>query len=357
MTHRIAFLDHDHVMHLARIGLVGATEADLTEMRDFFAPEPFDPARLAAAAHGLRPQDGIDVVQAEPDAAEHATALLFRRGQVTAAMMDRSPGLRLIQRLGAGTAPIDLAAARARGIAVSCLPRPALVHTAEHTMLLMLAVSRRLLDADAALRAGRYDPALLRPADDVAYNWIGLTGLRTLRGRTLGIIGLGEVGALVAGMARGFGMTVLYSNRNPLPPARETELGATWCPLPDLMRRADIVTVHAPSNAATRGLVGHELLARMKPGAILVNTSRGRLVDEDALFEALASGAIAGAGLDVHRVEPRPAADRFCRLPNVVLTPHLAGGSRLGLLDEIAAIYDNCRAALAGQTPPHAPCG
>ena len=354
MTQRIAFLDHDHVMHLARIGLVGATESDRTEMQDFFAPEPFDPARLTGAAQGLRTEDGIDVVQTRPDDAKDATILLFRRGQVTASVMDRSPGLRLIQRLGAGAAAIDLDAARARGIAVSCLPRPALVHTAEHAMLLMLALSRRLLDADAAVRAGRYDPALLRPADDIAYNWIGLTGLRTLRGLTLGIVGLGEVGALVAGMARGFGMTIRYSNRNRLPPAREAELGATWCLLPDLFEQADIVTIHAPSNAGTVGLVTRDLLARLKPGALLINTSRGRLVDEDALYEAVSTGAIAGAGLDVHRIEPRPAEDRFCRLPNVVLTPHLAGGSRLGLLDEIAAMYANCRAALAGHAPPHA---
>ena len=148
-------------------------------------------------------------------------------------------------------------------------------------------------------------------------------------------------------------MRVIYANRGPMPAEREQVLGVTFRPLDALMAEADVVTIHAPNTPATRHLVGAAQIAVMKPGAILVNTARGPIVDEDALYDALAAGRIAGAGLDVHRIEPRPADDRFCALPNVILTPHLAGGSRLGLLREVAAIYDNMRDVLDGGVPAH----
>jgi phosphoglycerate dehydrogenase-like enzyme len=355
MPHRIVVLDEDHVVTLVRRGMAEPDAANAAAVRKFFAPEEFDPAALHAMAHGLHAQDGVSVIQAkgDPQAAAGADVIVFRRGQIDAALIAACPDLQLVQRLGERSDPIDLAALQARGIPVSCLRRPTLAYTAEHAILLMLALAKRLPDAERALRAGAYDADLVSSPDKVAYNWVGLSRVGGLYGRTLGIVGLGEVGALAARMAAGFGMRVLYTNRNPLPPAREAELGASFRPLETLMAESDFVSIHAPNTPQTRGLVGADAIARMKPGAFLVNTARGPLLDEDALFAALAAGNIAGAGLDVHETEPRPADDRFCALPNVILTPHLAGGSRLGLLDEVSAMYDNIRAVLAGLPPPH----
>lgn len=350
---RIAFLDDDHVMRVVRGLLLAPGPAVDAALAGFFAPEAVDLAAARQSAAGLREQDGAAVTLAttDPKAAVDATVLAFRRGAVTAATMDSAPGLRLIQRLGARPEGIDLAAAERRGIAVSCLPRRSLALTAEHAVLLMLALAKRLVVADAAVRAGPASPGLADSADRVAYNWPGLTGLDGLSGRTLGIVGMGEVGTLVAARANAFGMRVLYTKRTPLPPDREAALNVSYRPLGRLMEEADFVSVHVQGGDPLTPLVGREELSRMRPGAFLVNTSRGRFVDEDALYETLAAGRIAGAGLDVHAVEPRPGNDRFCRLDTVILTPHVSGGSRLGVLFECAQIYENIRAALAGKPP------
>jgi phosphoglycerate dehydrogenase-like enzyme len=124
-------------------------------------------------------------------------------------------------------------------------------------------------------------------------------------------------------------------------------------PQAQLLAESDFVSLHANNLPENRGLLGAKIFAQMKPSAFLINTSRGRMVDEDALYDALTKGTIAGAGLDVHAEEPRPAPDRFAALRNVILTPHLAGGSRQGILHEIEEILDNCRAVLAGQPIKH----
>jgi phosphoglycerate dehydrogenase-like enzyme len=352
---RVVFLDEDHVLALVRRGMAGPGAENDAAVQRFFAPEACDLDAFYALAHGLTAAEGIEVIEARGDGAltEAADMILFRRGRINAAMIAAAPRLRLVQRMGARSDMIDLAALRERGIPASCLARPSLAYTAEHAILLALALAKRLPDAERALRAGAYDADKVRSPDNVAYNWVGLPRVGGLFGATLGIVGLGEVGAIAARIAQGFGMRVIYANRGPMPAEREQELGVTFRPLDALMAEADVVTIHAPNTPATRHLVGAAQIAVMKPGAILVNTARGPIVDEDALYDALAAGRIAGAGLDVHRIEPRPADDRFCALPNVLLTPHLAGGSRLGLLREVAAIYDNMRDVLDGGVPAH----
>jgi len=352
---RVVILDEDHVMTLVRRGMAGPGGENDAAITRFFAPEACDLGQIYAMAHGLSAADGVEVVQAKGDRTRAAGAemVLFRRGFVDAAMVAASPGLKLVQRLGSRSEMIDLDALRARGVPVSCLGRPTLAYTAEHAILLALALAKRLPDAERALRAGEYDPEVVRSPDNVAYNWVGLPRAAGLSGRTLGIVGLGEVGVMVARIALGFGMRVIYANRRALPAEREAELGVSFRPLDDLMAEADVVSIHAPNTAATKGLVGAAQIARMKSSAFLINTARGPILDEDALYAALTGGRIAGAGLDVHLVEPRPKDDRFCALPNVILTPHLAGGSRLGLLGEVGAIYDNMRAVLKGGVPQH----
>lgn len=319
---RIAFLDDDHVIALAR-RILSRSEPD--RVRAFFAPEVVDVEALFSLSDGLHDSALV--------APEEAEAIVFRRGRVPRALIEAAPDLRLIQRLGESPAGIDLQAARECGVEVSCLPRRTLRLTAEHAVLLMLALSRRLLQADRAVRTGPAPPA----TGGVAYNWPGLDGIGGLAGRTLGIVGLGEVGALVARRAAAFEMTVRYFNR------AARDLGYERRSLAALLEESDIVSLHVPGTAENERLIGAAELARMKPGALLVNTSRGRIVDEDALYEALVSGHLGGAGLDVHAFEPRPPDDRFCVLDNVVLTPHIGGGSRRNTLAELTQIYDNLR--------------
>ncbi|HYL23429.1 MAG TPA: NAD(P)-dependent oxidoreductase [Burkholderiales bacterium] len=317
---------------------------------DFFAPEQVDLSRLAAAARGARVADGVDIVLGErPD----ATVLVFRRGAVTREMLDRHRELRLVQRLGERADDIDLAAAADRGVHVSCMPRRTLHYTAEHALLLMLALAKRLLAADRSVREGGYDLVRVRPQDDVAYNWPGFTDASGLYGKTLGIVGLGEVGTLVARLARAFGMRVIYHQRRRASPAQEAALGCAYATPAELLARSDFVSLHAANLPENDRLANAAFFAGMKPTAFFINMSRGRLVDEDALYAALVARAIAGAGLDVHRVEPRPAHDRFAALPNVVLTPHIGGGARSGVLDELEVLLGNCASALRGEPPRH----
>ncbi len=275
--------------------------------------------------------------------------MIFRRGTIDAALMDANPKLKLIQRIGARADAIDLAAAAERNIPVSCVPRRVLQYTAEHAILMMLALSKKLLEADDAVRKDRWDRDRVRPDHGVAYNWAGISDIGGLFGKTLGIVGLGEVGSLAAGMAQAFGMRVLYCNRNRLPAAQEAKLAVEYAPIGTLLAESDFVSLHATNIPENRGLIGAETFAAMKPTAFFINTARGPIVDEDALYDALTTGTIAGAGLDVHTVEPRPAPDKLATLPNVILTPHIAGGSRQGIMLEIEAILDNCRAVLTGE--------
>jgi phosphoglycerate dehydrogenase-like enzyme len=180
-----------------------------------------------------------------------------------------------------------------------------------------------------------------------------MSGLRGLFGKTVGIIGLGEVGTLAAGMAQSFGARLVYTNRRKLAAEYEKRAGVEYLPVPELLAQADFVSMHANNLPENKGLIGASAFAQMKPSAYFINTSRGRMVDEDALYEALTKGVIAGAGLDVHYDEPRPGTDRFIGLRNVILTPHLAGGSRKAILDEIETILGNARAVLAGHPIKH----
>src|SRR5262249_20165031 len=157
----------------------------------------------------------------------------------------------------------------------------------------------------------RWDRDRVRPDHGVAYNWAGLADIGGLFGKTLGIVGLGEVGALAAGMARGFGMRILYCNRNRLPDAQEPSLGVAYASMAELLAESDFVSLHATNVPANRGLIDAKTFAAMKRTAFFVNTARGPIVDEDALYDALSRGIIAGAGLDVHAVEPRTTPDRL----------------------------------------------
>ena len=224
MPATIAILDDDHVIRLTRYAISGPGEITTDWAREFFMPEEMDPAQVYALGSGLHESDGVSLIpmSAKLDLRKGSDAdiLIFRRGAIDAAFMDANPKLKLIQRLGARADAIDLAAAAKRGIQVSCVPRATLQLTAEHAILLMLALGKRLLEADDAVRKDRWDRDRVRPDHNVAYNWAGIPNIGGLFNKTLGIIGLGEVGAITAGMARAFGMRVLLLQSQS--PARRT---------------------------------------------------------------------------------------------------------------------------------------
>jgi phosphoglycerate dehydrogenase-like enzyme len=345
-SERVIVMDDDHVLRLIAALLSPRTAGSQTQITEFLRPEQVPPDQLPALA--TRPA-GVNVVLA-PEPTSGADVLLTRRAPVTAEWIGANPGLRLIQRLGAFTGDIDLDAASRRGVPVSCLPRPSLASVAEHVILLMLALTKRLLVADRAVRCGAASPG---PAGAVQVNWAAVSGIGGLGGRTLGLVGLGEVGAMVARRAMAFGMRVLYTDHNGAAARRAAEIGALACSLERLLAEADFVSIHVQGSPRNGSLFNARLFAAMKPGAMLINTSRGSVIDEDALLESLRSGRLAGAGLDVHRSEPRPACDPLCTLDSVVLTPHTAGGPRQLVLEEAARVLENIDAALRGEGPPH----
>lgn len=244
-----------------------------------------------------------------------------------AEIFDRLPDLRLLVTTGMLNAAIDMAAAAAHGVTVCGTEMHGATNTAELTWALILACRRHVVTEDRALRDGRWQTTI---GTDLA-------------GSTLGVLGLGRLGAQVARIGRAFGMDVVAWSRN-LTPERAEEAGATWVSKDELFATSDVVTVHLKLSERTTGLVGAADLAAMKPTSILINTSRGPIVDESALVSALTSGSIAGAGLDVYDVEPLPAGHPLRGAPNTVLLPHLGyvteGGYRTmyrQVVEDIAA--------------------
>ena len=351
----IAILDDDHILRLMRYAIAGPGEVTRDWAEGFFLPEAADLARVTAAGDGLHAADGVTLLPLGADVRKGGDldALIFRRGAIDAALMDAHPKLKLIQRIGERADLIDLAAAKARNIAVSCVPRPSLQLTAEHAIMLMLALGKGLLPADAALRAGAFDASRVHPDHGVAYNWTAQAPLAGLYGKTVGIVGMGEVGVMAARMAQGFSARVLYRNRTRLSPEKERALGVDYRPLPALLADSDFVSLHASNLPDNKGMIDAKFFAAMKRTAYFVNTSRGRMVDEQALADALTRGVIAGAGIDVFFEEPLPLPSPLTGLTNIILTPHIAGGSRVGIIDEVAAVLGNCRAVLKGGEIKH----
>jgi glyoxylate reductase/D-3-phosphoglycerate dehydrogenase/(S)-sulfolactate dehydrogenase len=351
-TRHVHFLDQDHVVELARSLLSWETDADRNYARNFFNPEQADEARLADVGAAARRNGAITISQGSAlERKGKAEVIVFRRGILSKEQMEKLPSLRLIQRLGESAHGIDLAEAAHRSIAVSCLPRPTLIQVAEHVIMFILALSRQLLASDRAVRHGG---TMHSSPGSVSYNWPGITGLTAAFGRTIGIVGMGEIGQQVAKRGSALGMKIIYTGRERMSLEREREFEVEWASLDALLSSSDVVSLHAPGAAPGGPLIGRREIALMRPNALFINTSRGRLVDHDALYEALRTRQIAGAALDVFAAEPVAAADRFVELDNLVFTPHLAAGSRIGVLDEVQAILENVADALAGRPIRHA---
>ncbi len=244
------------------------------------------------------------------EAVHDAHGVLVVGDRFDAELMDASPHLKVLSNYGVGVDNIDLDAAAARGIAVTNLPHEVTYSTAELAMALLLACVRRIPEADQFVRT--HNPFSWTPTIIMGDN---------LQGKTIGIVGFGRIGQRVAKMAKAFDMRIVYYSRTRKRDVEETT-GVGYLDLPDLLRRADVVSLHIPGGEDTKHLIGAPELAMMAPNAILVNLARGTVVDEEALADALEAGSIRAAGLDVFENEPA-VNTKLTTLPNVVLTPHI----------------------------------
>lgn len=261
--------------------------------------------------------------------------------KLDAALIDQLEGVRVIANVAVGYDNIDVKAATSRGIAVTNTPGVLTETTADFAFALLMAAARRIPEAHAFVHSGAWK------------TWIiDLLAGQDIHGAVLGIFGLGRIGAAVARRGRGFGMRVLYADAAAAPAALEQELDARRVSKEELLRESDFVSLHVPLTAQTRHLIGAAELRLMKPTSILINTSRGPVVDEAALADALQRRTIWAAGLDVFENEPAVDA-RLLGLPNVVLAPHIASASYATRRRMSMMAAGNAAAALKGQRPPN----
>ncbi len=275
-------------------------------------------------------------------AVQHALArdadfVMTNFAPVTATMIDDAPRLRLIHKWGVGYEKIDVAAAKRRGIPVAIAAGMNAVPVAEHAIALMLAVYRRIPFLDRKLRQGVWLKQEMR------------TECRQLKGKTVGLLGMGNIGREVVRKLSVFDVEVLYHDVRRLDEATERALAVRYAAFDRLLAESDILSVHVPLMESTRGLVGREAIARMKDGAVIINTARGGVVDEDALHQALVSGKLFGAGIDTFAVEPPGTDNPLFALEQVVLTPHTGGVVVDNVANVTKCVFENMQRLLRGE--------
>lgn len=297
----------------------------------FATPDVYAIIRAAAPA-------GYDLVTLDSDSdAERREKLAAADAAIVAAtplrkpLIDAAPRLRFVQHQGVGWQDtVDAQALVDRGIRLALTPEGTTVGVAEHAILLMLAACKLLPYADRELREGRFHVNALRPFSC------------ELSGRTVGYLGFGRIGQAVAHRLRNFDCAAIYHDPAlPDDAQRDAQFGARRVPFDTLLAESDVLSLHLPSTPQTRGMIGVDALARMKRSAILVNTARGGIVDEEALADALANGHLAAAGLDVFAQEPPPPSHPLFGLRNVVVTPHISAGTRDALSTKMRAAFAN----------------
>ena len=298
----------------------------------------------AEDARAMAPS-GFDLVVASARSAEYHDAMRdaeylvgFVDGLIDEELYTAAPNLKLVQLLSAGYDKADIGAARRSGVPVANNGGANSIAVSEHALLLMLAVSRQLIRQHRTVTAGQ---------------WRGNNTPRVfeLQGKTLGIVGLGSIGKKTARRAAGFGMNINYYDIARLTEDAEDALGVRFRLLTEILRTSDYISLHVPLNDSTRHMIGADELAQMKESAFLINTSRGPVVDETALFEALTSGAIAGAGLDVFEQEPPEPDNPLFDLDNVTLTAHLAGPTFESFTARVRNGFDNVQRVARGEMP------
>ncbi|HLG59203.1 MAG TPA: C-terminal binding protein [Vicinamibacterales bacterium] len=294
-----------------------------------------DPARQVLASIGaeLKMADA-PTPEAIVRAAAPADALLVTYAKITADMIQEMPRCRIISRFGIGVDNVDLAAATSAGIVVTKVPDYCIDEVSDHTLALLLALVRKIPSSSARTHAGRWEMKAVVP-------------IHRLRGSILGLVGFGRIPQLVAPKAKSFGMTVIAYDPF-APPEAFAQAGVQRVELPELLQTSDYVSLHVPLMPETRGLFNKDTFGQMKPGAYLVNTARGPIIDEAALADALDSGTLAGAALDVMTQEPPPSSPLFGR-DNVIITPHTSFYSEESLVELQVKAAQEVVAVLSGK--------
>ncbi|TGQ68429.1 MAG: oxidoreductase [Mesorhizobium sp.] len=346
MPRKIAIIgDHFMLPEVFRGEIEKVASGDL-DIRTLRTAWPDEPMEFGNAALGLdkvkeyfgHPDDVVDFIG-------DAEILVTQLAPLSDGMMRRLPGLKLVAVSRGGPINIDMAAAKAHGITVVNVPGRNATAVAEFTLGAILAETRLIRVGHEALRKGEWRGDLYR-ADR--------TG-RELGEMTVGVVGYGNIGTKVVRLLRAFGCRVLVSDPYVQLSADDRMAGVELVALDDLLTRSDVVTLHSRVTEETRGLIGTDTIARMKPGVIFINTARGPLVDYDALYEALVSGQIASAMLETFAVEPVPSDWPLLQLPNVTLTPHIAGASVRTVTYAAEQAAEEVRRYVAG-LPPVNPC-
>jgi len=284
------------------------------QLKIFVADEVSDSGLqpLRDAGFAVEKRTGLSPAELGEVLSSYSGLVVRSETKVTAGLMDQATKLRVVGRAGVGVDNIDVAAATARGIVVMNAPDGNTITTAEHTLALMIALARRVPQANMSLKSGKWDRK----------RFIGVE----LQGKTLGIIGLGRIGRVVASRARAFGMNIIAYDPF-IAPDQARDLEIELASLADVFARADFLTVHTPSTTETRGIIDRKAFSQMKRGVRIINCARGELVDEEALYEAIKSGIVAGAALDVFATEPPAADSPLLALDEVIVTPHLGAST------------------------------
>jgi phosphoglycerate dehydrogenase-like enzyme len=279
---------------------------------------------LAEALPGFEIGDG----RADGDLLRRAGWIIARDGVIDRVILEHAHSLRGIVRFEFGDGAVDEAMCAGLGVTVHTIASPALATVAEHAVMMILMLFKRYLEASSRLRAGVMVEGVaprVTTQDSYAYNWVGLERFEALRGQTVGLVGLGAIGSEAARLLRCFGADVVYTKRNRLSPAEEETRGFRFASFDQLLRQSRCVSMHNRFDPETERMMGTREFRLMPPGSFFVNTARGRLVDEGALVDALKSGHLAGAALDVFWYEPVPPDSPLMSAPNLIMTPHTGG--------------------------------
>lgn len=288
-------------------------------------------------------------------ASDDVDALVVDAHMVDRDLLESLGGLQLVVKMGRNTYNVDSEAVRERGITFASVPRKGPNCVAELAMTFILALSKDLLISHESVASGAYRLRGLRPERSaqwkMAFHWMHNTRVHEITGKKLGIIGMGEIGVELARRASVMGMDILYHKRNRLSSELEARFCAQYRELEDLLQESDYVCLAVPHTPETDKMLGRDELALMKEDAYLVNICRGGVVDEDALIAALESNSIAGAALDVFTFEPLPEYSPLCELDNVVMTPHIGGGTGTNRALELGAALEEVTRILSGEAP------
>lgn len=286
---------------------------------------------------------------------EDADFLVVEHSSVTGDMLRKSGNrLKLIQKFGSDLRPIDTDAATRFGIPVATFSRMSTISVAEHVILLILALARNIVKAHqtAMARGNAGDASRSEGPPRTLFNWGRVPNIELVSGKSLGLVGFGEIGQQVASRARALGMDVNYYRRNRMDGQTEERAGVRYIStLFELMEISDFVSLHIPYNPQTEKIITYEVLSSMKPGAYLINVSRGGLVDEKALHKVLSEKRISGAALDVYRWEPIPQDSPLLRLDTLVWSTHNAGGAPEFMLEESRGVLENIGRVVRGEEP------